>query len=200
MKRAVIRADYLFYLTNHDRTHTSLWGCIFEQWHCGTVGPWSFTSLLLLEWRSTKKYSPLFTKGNTQFSHNEIHSTQRGFTLLAPPPMANHCSAPFSMRRILDISSLTPRIQFCETRQESFRWGSEVESGIFYCAGLIYHPPGSEAGVGVEENTVGEFADFLPLPQQCEKQRKEPKLFAKVGQPKNERRSAVLQKQSSLHL
>lgn len=140
---------------------------------------------------------PLFTKGNTQFSHNEIHSTERLHSPSPPhphpplPPMANHCSAPFSMRRIRDISSLTPRIQFCETRQESFCWASEVESGIFCCAGLSHHPPGSEAEVGVEENTVGEFADFLPLPQQCEKQREEPKLFAKVGQPRKER-STVL--------
>lgn len=108
MKRAVIRADYLFYLTNHDRTHTSLWGCIFEQWHCGTVGPWSFTSLLLLEWRSTKKYSPLFTKGNTQFSHNEIHSTQRGFTLLAPSPphgeslLSSFLHAPYTRHKLLN--------------------------------------------------------------------------------------------------
>lgn len=131
MKGAVISTDYLFYLTNHDQAHTSLWGCRFEQWMCATIGPLSFTSPLLLEWRSSEKYSPLFTKGNTQFSHNEIHSTQIGFTT---PPMANHCSAPFSMRRIRDISSLTPRIQFCETRRERFCRGSEVESGIFhYC-------------------------------------------------------------------
>lgn len=45
-----------------------------------------------------------------------------------------------------------------------------------------------ERGGGVEGNTVGELADFLPLPQQCEKQRTEPKLFAKVGQPRKDRR------------
>lgn len=48
-KGAVIRADYLFYLTNHDRTHTSLWGCRFEQWLCATIGLRSFTSPLRLE-------------------------------------------------------------------------------------------------------------------------------------------------------
>lgn len=99
--------------------------------------------------------------------------------------MANHCSAPFSMRRIRDISSLTPGIQFCETRRERFCRGSEVESGIFHCAGLSWI---RRDGGGVEGNTVGELADFLPLPQQCEKQRKEPKLFAKVGQPRKGRK------------
>ena len=102
------------------------------------------------------------------------------------------------MRRIRDISSLTPGIQFCETRRERFCRASEVESGTFHCAGLSCHPPGSGERGGVEGNTVGELADFLPLPQQCEKQRKEPKLFAEVGQPrkdgKEKGRSATLQK------
>lgn len=92
------------------------------------------------------------------------------------------------MRRIRDISSLTPGIQFCETRRERFCWGSEVESGIFHCAGLSCLQPGSGVRGGAEGNTVGELADFLPLPQQCEKQRKEPKLFAKVGQPRKDRK------------
>lgn len=65
------------------------------------------------------------------------------------PPMANHCSAPFSMRRIRDISSLTPRIQFCGTQWERFCRGSEVESGIFHCAGPGCHPPGSGVRRGV---------------------------------------------------
>lgn len=43
IKGAVISADYLFYLTNHDQTHTSLWGCRFEQWPRATIGPRSFT-------------------------------------------------------------------------------------------------------------------------------------------------------------
>lgn len=33
-----------------------------------------------------------------------------------------------------------------------------------------------------EGNTVGELADFLALPLQCETEKREPKLFAKVGQ------------------
>lgn len=86
MKGAVISTDYKFYPSNHDWTHRSLWGCTFEQWLCATIGPLLFTIPLLLLWSSPEKCSPLFTKGNTQFSHNEIHSTQRGFSLLFPLP------------------------------------------------------------------------------------------------------------------
>lgn len=79
------------------------------------------------------------------------YTQHREASVSFPPPMANHCSAPFSMRRIRDISSLTPGIQFCETRRERFCRGSEAESGIFDCAGLSCHPPGSgerERGLG----------------------------------------------------
>ena len=55
-------------------------------------------------------------------------------------------------------------------------------------------------------NTVGELADVLPWPHQCEKQRKASKLFAKVGQPTREEdrkgselSSLTLQKYTSLH-
>lgn len=85
--------------------------------------------------------------------------------------------SPFSMRRIRDISSLTPGIQFCETRWERFCRGSEVESGIFHCAGFSCHLLGSEeCGDGVCL-CGGKYSrrDFLALPNQCEKQRPEPK-------------------------
>lgn len=67
-----------------------------------------------------------------------LHSLHSPF----PSPMANHCSVPFSMRRVPDISSLTPGIRFCETRRERFCRGSELESGIFHYAGLGCHPSG----------------------------------------------------------
>lgn len=113
--------------------------------------------------------------------------------------MANHCSVPFSMHRIQDVSSLTPRIQFCETRWERFCRGTEVESGIFHCAGLSCHWPGS----GAERGCGGKYSRRF-LPQQFEKQRNEHKLFAEVGQPRKDEegrgRSTTLQKWPSLHL
>lgn len=199
MKGAVISADYLFYLTNHDRTHTSLWGCWFEQWLCATIGLLSFTSLLLLEWRSPEKCSPLFTKGNTQFSHNEIHSTQRSFTLLSPPSHGESLLSPFlhasyTRHKLLNPRNTVPWDSAGAILQGQWGW-------IWHISLCWTQLPSAwirrERG-GVEGNTVGELADFLPLPQQCEKQRKEPKLFAEVGQPrkdgKEKGRSTTLQK------
>lgn len=83
-----------------------------------------------------------------------------------------------------------------------FAGAVRLNLAYFTTAGLSCHPPGSGAREGVEGNTVGELADFLPLPQQCEKQRKEPKLFAKVGQPRKDRkgREEQLCRSRPLHL
>lgn len=144
MKRAVISTDYKFYLSNHDWSHRSLWGCIFEQWLHATIGPLLFTIPLLLLWSSPEKCSPLFTKGNTQFSHDEIHPTQASVSSF--PSHGESLLSPFSMRCTRDISSLTPGIQFCETLWERFCRGSEVESGIFHFAGFSFHLLESEEG------------------------------------------------------
>lgn len=125
-----------------------------------------FTITLFSIWRLTSEnIFLLFTKGNIQFSHNETHSTQRGFPLLPTPytdthrhtqththnhPMENHCSAPFSKCCIWDISSLTPGIQFCETRWERFCRGNEVESGIIHCARLSWITSAREGWVWKE--------------------------------------------------
>lgn len=146
MKRAVISTDYLFYLTNHDQTHTSLWGCRFEQWLCTTVGPRSFTRPLLLEWRSPEKCSQRFTKGNTQFSHNEIQSTQREASLSFFPSHGESLLSPFLHASYTRHKLLNPRNTVLWDSAGAFCRGSEVESGIFHCAGLDCHPRGSRVG------------------------------------------------------
>lgn len=192
MKRAVISKDYLFYLTNHDPTHTSLWGCRFEQWLCGTVGPWSFTSLLLLEWRSPEKCSPLFTKGNTQFSHNEICSTQRGFTPLTPSPrspVANHCSAPFSVRRRRDISSLTPEYSSVRLAGRDFAGAARLSLAYFTVldsATIRLDLEWEWVWREIVERAC-RFFFFCPCHNSVRNKEKEPKLFAKVGQARKER-------------
>ena len=148
MNGAVINTGYLCCLSNHDLTPRSLWGRRFEQCSCATSGPLCLPSCCVQfdAWRP-RIFScclPKVTCSSAKMRYTQhreallsfpppTHTHTKTYIHIHTHPMGNHCSAPLSKRCIRDISSLTPGIQFYETRWERFCRSNEVESEINHC-------------------------------------------------------------------